>query len=987
VLTKNDDFYDAASVIITQGTSLFIGQGEAWTRYQGGELDTIAPPPSALETIKSSPTYSPQLKAFPRPCVYYYGFSHDVEPFDDPQVRAAFASAIDRPRLIREVEALTGDEFPAVTLTPPGNFGHVDGYSAGIGRPFSPTLAQDLLAASGYTGTPTITLMFNVSPHHQAIAEAVRDMWIDTLGITVTLESIDWGAYLDLLRNGSAEERPGIWRFGWCNDLADAHNTLPLFAEGNRARYESLTYNGLLAAAAGETDTAERLALYEEAEATLVMTDTAIAPIYHYAQHRLSRPDLERTYHPFNGQQHLDEWGLSGELRPLELAWGSPSSLDPALAWNDYVEQLFLGLTDFDEQGNVMPELATGWDVSADATVYTFTMRGDATWTDGNPVTAYDVEYGVLRSLDPATGAGYLIHSLYIIENASEYNQANISDPTLVGVEALDATHVRFTLNNPAAYFPAVAALPQARPQPQWAIEAHGCGWPAPEHIVSNGPYELAAWEGGPYLTINKDADGDPIAGGTLTFHVDYQNAGPGAAEDTVVTDTMMGGLTYITDTAPVTHTGSGQQGDPLVWDLGTVAAHSCGGFDVKVQVIAAPSTSVSNWAEIATSDSDDQGESWEKESGWHGEVEGTSMSVHYGQDRAAGIYPVGHTFWVTVTDDVGTVKATATAVSEPGGSGPDGAWGDGFVVEGDDWSTAGLDITALDRVHFRSEDGYTNTLEIGTIAGQLDSAADTAQGTITVPWLAGQKLYGLAGSWGFTFREFEVDLDGTGTGDYFVDFSPDDLLGGQDIDVFYIEPDGDRVGNQIRPFNLNVNYRDDWVEGSYEPGHTVWITVTDQSGADVKGTAVLTTGAVPWWGGQTGFSTNWQGWETEQPDIVVDDRVLGRLENGTTSTVRIGTITGHMNPAADTIEGTVHASWFTETLNGACGVWVENGPWHNFTVDPDGGSYACDFGAEWDLLPEHDVAVQYQEPDGDWVINAFRMPYQVYVPLVMRSY
>ncbi|MGD2165981.1 MAG: ABC transporter substrate-binding protein, partial [Anaerolineae bacterium] len=180
VLTKNDDFYDAASVIITQGTSLFIGQGEAWTRYQEGELDTIAPPGPALETIKSSPTYSPQLEAFARPVVYYYGFSHDVEPFDDPQVRAAFASAIDRPRLIREVEALTGDEFPALTLTPPGNFGHVDGYSAGIGRPYSPTLAQDLLAASGYTGAPTITLMFNTSPHHQAIAEAARDVWIDT---------------------------------------------------------------------------------------------------------------------------------------------------------------------------------------------------------------------------------------------------------------------------------------------------------------------------------------------------------------------------------------------------------------------------------------------------------------------------------------------------------------------------------------------------------------------------------------------------------------------------------------------------------------------------------------------------------------------------------------------------------------------------------------------------------------------------------------
>jgi oligopeptide transport system substrate-binding protein len=988
-LEKNDDYYEAASVAITRATSLFIDSDEAWTRYQSGEFDTIAPPADALETIKGSTVYSPQLHAYPRQCTYYYGFSHDVPPFDDPLVRAAFASAIDRPRLIQEVESLTGDEFPAVTFTPPGSFGHVDGYAEGIGRPYSPTLAQDLLAASGYTGTPTITLMFNTSSFHEPIAEAVRQMWIDTLGITVTLQDMEWGSYWDLLSNGSVAERPGVWRLGWCAAYPDANYFLSIFSGWHRSRYDNPAYDALVQAAARETDPAERLALYEQAEATLVMTDTAIIPLYTYVNHRLARPDLDRTYRPF-GAQHLDEWTFSGDLRPLAVARSAPDSLDPALAtdWST-VEQLFLGLTDIDEDGTPVPELATDWDASADATVYTFTMRGDVSWTDGSPVTAQDVEYGVLRSLDPDTRSGSA-YRLYIIENAREYNQGGISDPDLVGVEALDAAHVRFTLSASAAHFPIIAGLPPARPQPQSAIETHGCAWTAPEHIVTNGPYELVAWEGPSHLSINTYADDAPVAGEVLVLHIAYQNTGGSPAADTVISDTLLGGLSYISDTASVAHSGSGTPGDPLVWDLGSVPAHTCGSFAVHARVGAFPHSQVTSQAQIATSSPDDLGSPSERESEWSRRVEGPAMVVNYGANRASGVYEVGHTIQLTVTDDVGALKATATVETEQGGSMHDGWWQDGFVADGDDWSTAPLDIQPGDTVHFRSDEGYINSIQVGTITGQLDTAADTVAGTVTAPWFAGQTLQADAGAWGFTFRDFTLQLDMSGADDYFVDFTPDDLLPDQSIDVFYTQPDGDRVGNvlQAMDLSLNVNYGDDWVEGTYETGHTVWITVTNSTGTQVKGTAVLTTGMVPWWDGRTGFSTNWHGWATDRPDIEPGDRVRGQVDSGYASTVRIGTITGEPSASADAIAGTVHASWFTQILNGRCGVWAQNGPWHDFTVAPDGGSYACDFGAMgWDLLPDHNVAVQYQEPDGDWVINAFRTPWQVYLPLTTRNH
>jgi len=974
LLEKNEDYYDSSSVAITQVTGLYIDEDEAWTRYKSGQLDDIVFPVSALNEITSGSVYSTHLHTYARQCTYYYGFSNDVSPFDDPLVRAAFASAIDRQQIISDV--LNGDELEALTFVPPGSFGHVDGYTKGVGRPYSPTLAANLLAASGYTGTPPITLMYNSGSTHQAIAQAVRQMWIDTLGITVTLQDKEWNSYLDLLNNGTASERPGVWRLGWCGDYPDAHNWhADAMLSNNWPRYNNPSYDAIVDAAASEPVSATRLGQYEQAEAYLVMTDTAIVPIYYFVNRNLTRPDLTRTYRSLGGQ-HVDEWS-SGAPHPLEVAWGAPRALDPALAFDTYVEQLFLGLTDFDEQGNPTPELATAWAASPDMTVYTFTMRSGVTWTNSiSTVTAYDVEYGVLRSLDPNTGSGRA-YLLYIIENAADYNQGNITDTNQVGVKALDATHIRFTLAGPSAFFPVIAGLPPARPVPRWAIEAHGDAWTEPGNIAANGPYRLAAWEQAPHLRVEKRTDsGDPLSGSEFVFTIAYWNDGGASAEGVVITDTMLGGLTYISDTAPFTHTGSGAAADPIVWYLGAQPAHSSGQFDVRVQVTASASDTITNTAQIATANPYDQGDSWEKESQWVGHVEGPRMRVDYASDFVGGIYPAGHTLWITVTDSASAVKATATVNSEPDGAGH-GYWGyDGFVTQGSDWSPSHPDIQPDDLVHFQSDAGYTNTMQIGTISGELDAYADTVSGTISAPWFANQTLQGYAGGWGTPgWAEFTVDLDGAGEGNYFAHFS-DDLEFGSSIDVEYVEPDGDKVINLVSPLDLvlNVNYGHDWVQGDYETGHTVWITVTESDQSTVKGTAVLTTGVVPGWGGRTGFSTNWQGWSGGgQPDIVAGDWVYGLADTGYTSTVRMGAINGELDIDADTISGTIDANWFTQTLDANCGVWEDGGPHRQFTVDPNGGSYFCDFSSEWDLLPGQDVYVQYQEPDGDWVYNVFR--------------
>ncbi|MCB0131956.1 MAG: hypothetical protein KDD78_13955, partial [Caldilineaceae bacterium] len=113
--------------------------------------------------------------------------------------------------------------------------------------------------------------------------------------------------------------------------------------------------------------------------------------------------------------------GVAAEDGPItvRLSLGAePPTLDPNLAQDTYaiqsMEGMFLGLTNINNvTEEIEPELATDWTISDDGTVWTFTMRQDAVWSDGQPVTAHDVEYSVKRAVMPETASPYA-YVLYI---------------------------------------------------------------------------------------------------------------------------------------------------------------------------------------------------------------------------------------------------------------------------------------------------------------------------------------------------------------------------------------------------------------------------------------------------------------------------------------------------------------------------------------------------------------------------------------------
>lgn len=174
-----------------------------------------------------------------------------------------------------------------------------------------------------------------------------------------------------------------------------------------------------------------------------------------------------------------------------------PPTLDWSLATDgvsfNVIANIMEGLTEFDDNLNPKPAIASKWDVSEDGKTYRFYLRKDVHWTDGKPVTAYDFEYSWKRLLNPATAAEYA-YMLYDVVNAYEYNSGKIKDSDLVGVKALSSDILEIKLKRPIVYFPSITTFMVTFPQRKDIIEKYGDRWTEPENIITNGPFKLTKW-------------------------------------------------------------------------------------------------------------------------------------------------------------------------------------------------------------------------------------------------------------------------------------------------------------------------------------------------------------------------------------------------------------------------------------------------------------------------------------------------------------
>ena len=167
-----------------------------------------------------------------------------------------------------------------------------------------------------------------------------------------------------------------------------------------------------------------------------------------------------------------------------------PNDLDPksAIAWPNIQAcmQLFDRLVEAWPERTIVPSLAERWEISDDGLRYVFHLREGLTWSDGTPLTAHDVEFGIKRVLDPES-PGSSVAIYFALENGEETYLGQNTDWDAVGVRALDDRTVEFRLSAPAPYFMSVMNRPDSGPQPRHAIDGI-----AAARVVS-GAFEVAA--------------------------------------------------------------------------------------------------------------------------------------------------------------------------------------------------------------------------------------------------------------------------------------------------------------------------------------------------------------------------------------------------------------------------------------------------------------------------------------------------------------
>lgn len=174
----------------------------------------------------------------------------------------------------------------------------------------------------------------------------------------------------------------------------------------------------------------------------------------------------------------------------LRLVGGDPITLDPALVEDSisasYVNKIFAGLVSLDAQLEVQPELAERWEVDATGTQYTFYLRPEARFQDGQAIRAEDVKFSLERACDPRTGSPVAALYLGDIVGAME-RIAGVADE-IRGVEVLDERTLRLTIDAPKAYFLAKLTYPSAA-----VVDSRnvlGANWT--ERPNGSGPYRLS---------------------------------------------------------------------------------------------------------------------------------------------------------------------------------------------------------------------------------------------------------------------------------------------------------------------------------------------------------------------------------------------------------------------------------------------------------------------------------------------------------------
>jgi oligopeptide transport system substrate-binding protein len=201
----------------------------------------------------------------------------------------------------------------------------------------------------------------------------------------------------------------------------------------------------------------------------------------------------------------LGGWSLSAPADLTLCNGDEPQTLDPAIITGQLEGRialaLFEGLTTRNAKGEIIPGMAESWTISPDGLTYTFKLRANAQWSNGEPLTAADFLNSWERTLNPATASEYS-YQLYYLVNGEAYGTGKLKDFSQVGVKAPDERTLVVTLSHPTAYFLELTSFQTLCPVHLATVRKYGNDWTKPGKMVSNGPYVLKEWRLNDYILV-----------------------------------------------------------------------------------------------------------------------------------------------------------------------------------------------------------------------------------------------------------------------------------------------------------------------------------------------------------------------------------------------------------------------------------------------------------------------------------------------------
>jgi oligopeptide transport system substrate-binding protein len=192
-----------------------------------------------------------------------------------------------------------------------------------------------------------------------------------------------------------------------------------------------------------------------------------------------------------------------------------PQDLDPHLLQFQSHFNVFMalneGLVGYDPQDlHPVPGVAERWEISPDGLTYTFHLRANAKWSNGDPFTAHDFVFSAQRILGPKLGSPFRYY-YDDVRGAKEYSASNAPDFSRVGIRALDDRTLVIELVHPAPYFLFLLGNWAWYPLHRATLEKYGgvdrpyADWSRPGRLVGNGPFVLSEWKQGQVIVVKRN--------------------------------------------------------------------------------------------------------------------------------------------------------------------------------------------------------------------------------------------------------------------------------------------------------------------------------------------------------------------------------------------------------------------------------------------------------------------------------------------------